>query len=127
MRTKMFSLTLMTMYGHRECGPSEAQLKAALDEVYSEKETRSARRKSTNVPGAWLEFSGRHGGTWGDYVIEILTNGTATFTGFDYWDQTKAKFEMDMDDVRKNKALHLWRLLEVGQIPQLLAEPWKKP
>ena len=123
----MFSLTLVTMYGHRECGPSETQLKAALDEVYSEKGTRSARRKSTHLPGAWLDFSGRHAKGWGDYVVEIFTNGTATFTGFEYWDQSKVKFEMHMGNVSKDKGLHLWRLLAVGQIPQLLGEPWRKP
>lgn len=106
--------TLTRRWGAVVRSPADAQLRDALEELFSSRDAEH--------PNAWLCF-GRNGGP--TFVVDVYEGGTIQF---DEWADTE--YERKLVPTRcitrapLPVALRLWQLLRLGDVAALRTEAW---
>lgn len=99
--------------------PSEAQMAAALAEVYSGKVA-----TPDGEPGSAVLRFGYDDGLM--YEVEVGTGGTVRFAE---WSDRDCEIALAdprvMTALPQDDALHLWRLLAQRQVAQIRSQPWQ--
>jgi hypothetical protein len=120
----MSSVTLTTRYGHSHKQPLDADLEAALKDVYVENHPSLTEADYEEHPNAWLIYGEQNGEKWTIHTLDVYRGGTVIYSKMDDQDDDDPEFEKEMNGVSLEHALGLWRLLAQGKTTVLVAEHW---
>jgi hypothetical protein len=120
----MADLELITRFGAGNTSPMEADLAAALHEVFVEVHPELHEADYIEHPNAWLSYGFPTDAKWTVYKLELSRDRKAVLSKMADQDDAEPEFVKHMVELSEDQALHLWRTLARRDLPSLLAEPW---
>jgi hypothetical protein len=118
------NVSLTTRFGRGVRNPSDADLEAALTELYVENHPSLIAADYEEHPNAWLEYGYEDGDRWTVHTLDIYRTGVVIFSKLEDQDDDEAVFEKQMNGVDRHSASRLWRTLARGDIEELEKERW---
>src|SRR5687768_11525048 len=120
--SKAVNLNLRFGGGRRD--PSEAEMRAAIREVFHEDQPTSSEGDYAEHPNSWLSYGVQNGDKWTVHTLDLYRKGRLVFSKYDDQDDAEPVFERTKANLTEQNALRLWRLLASGEIEALTKEDW---
>lgn len=119
----MAQLELITRFGSGNTAPLDADLAAAVHEVFVEEHPSLSEADYREHPNAWLSYGQPAEDKWTVHTVQVSRDGHALFYKLADQDDSDPEFEKSMI-VGEEQALALFRLLAAGNVTALLAQSW---
>jgi hypothetical protein len=103
----MSNVALTTRYGQGHEPPSDADLEAALREVYFENLSSLTEADYQEHPNAWLTYGEQTGQKWTTFTLDVYRSGTIIFSKMDDQDDDDPEFEKEISGASYEYARHL--------------------
>ena len=119
----MAQLELITRFGSGNTAPLDADLAAAVHEVFVGDHPSMSEADYREHPHAWLNYGQPAEDKWTVPTVPVSRYGRASFYKLADQDDAEPEFERSMI-VGEGQALALFRLLASGNVTALLSHSW---
>lgn len=115
-------LRLHFRFGNEIKDPTNADVEAALAEVFHENNPNLIEGDYVEHPNSWLEYGYETGDDWSVITVDVYRSGAVDYSCWADQDDDEPVVQSRLDAVCESRACDLFQLVLKGRLDQLAAE-----